>query len=172
MQQILMTVQQRYRLRMQLKTTNSARVYRRTLAILEVAAGHPVAEVAKQLGVNRRSIYNWIDAYLVHQSPVALVDCDGRGRRTIWTEELEALLRESLSRAPDHWSLAAVNWTVPLLREHLGHYGNVWLSESSIRRKLHQLGYVWKRPRYVLQPDPDREKKTMSAKYGWISVTP
>ena len=29
-----------------------------------------------------------------------------------------------------------------------------------IRRQLHDLGYVWKRPRYVLDPDSERDKKT------------
>ena len=31
----------------------------------------------------------------------------------------------------------------------------------TIRRELQQGGYVWKRPRYVLMPDPDREKKNV-----------
>lgn len=33
------------------------------------------------------------------------------------------------------------------------------MSDVTIRRGLDQLGYVWKRPRYVLAPDPEREKK-------------
>ena len=33
------------------------------------------------------------------------------------------------------------------------------LSAATIRRHLHELGYVWKRPRYVLPPDPQQEKK-------------
>ena len=28
-----------------------------------------------------------------------------------------------------------------------------------MRRQLHRLGYVWKRPRYVLQPDRYRARK-------------
>ncbi len=39
MQRLLLTAQEAYRLRTQLKTTSNARVYRRTLAILGVAAG-------------------------------------------------------------------------------------------------------------------------------------
>ena len=33
------------------------------------------------------------------------------------------------------------------------------VSDTALREQLHRLGYVWKRPRYVLLPDPEREKK-------------
>ena len=52
-----------------------------------------------------------------------------------------------------------MNWTVPLLREYLYDRTSLWLSEDTIRRRLQRLGYVWKRYRYVLPPDPEREKK-------------
>jgi hypothetical protein len=54
----------------------------------------------------------------------------------------------------------AVNWTVPLLQEHLRTCAGRWLSDDTIRRELDRLGYTWKRFRYVLPPDPEREKKT------------
>ena len=50
--------------------------------------------------------------------------------------------------------------TVPLLQAHLQRCGGRRLSEDTIRRQLDRLGYVWKRFRYVLPPDPEREKKT------------
>jgi hypothetical protein len=34
------------------------------------------------------------------------------------------------------------------------------LSDETIRRELQRLGYVWKRGRYELEPDPEEEKKT------------
>src|SRR4051794_11707313 len=36
-----------------------------------------------------------------------------------------------------------------------------------MRRCLHRLGYAWKRPRYVLAPDPQREKKSRLSLSGW-----
>ena len=53
-----------------------------------------------------------------------------------------------------------MNWTVPLLRAYFHDQADCWLSEDTIRRQLQRLGYVWKRYRYVLPPDPEREKKT------------
>lgn len=49
--------------------------------------------------------------------------------------------------------------TVPLLIEHMHRVGGLCLSEDTIRRQLHRMGYRYKRPRYVLVPDPLYEKK-------------
>jgi hypothetical protein len=55
----------------------------------------------------------------------------------------------------------ATGWTVPLLQQVLAQgRPEPALSEDTIRRRLHERGYVWKRFRYVLSPDPQREKKT------------
>jgi transposase len=47
-----------------------------------------------------------------------------------------------------------------LLQEELEQGTGIAFSEDAIRDELHRLGYVWKRPRYVLDPDPEVEKKT------------
>jgi hypothetical protein len=36
----------------------------------------------------------------------------------------------------------------------------VSVTPRTIRRALLTLGYAWKRPQYLLAPDPDAEKKT------------
>jgi transposase len=75
-------------------------------------------------------------------------------------EDAQALLQELLTFSPVQRGYYAVNWTVPLLQEELRHATGTCLSDDTIRRELHRLGYVWKRPRYVLDPDPGLEKKT------------
>src|SRR5208337_1209232 len=50
-------------------------------------------------------------------------------------------------------------WTVPLLQQHLTRWNGRSWSETTLCRQLSGLGYVWKRPRYVLQPDPYRSRK-------------
>jgi hypothetical protein len=49
--------------------------------------------------------------------------------------------------------------TMELLREQLWQNVGEKYSDDTIRRCLHRLGYVRKRPRYVLMPDPKQEKK-------------
>lgn len=156
-----LTSAQRRRLRRQLHHTHDARLYRRTLAILEVSRGQPVAQVAQSLGVTQRSIYYWIERYRETSVPTALVDIERSGRPSLWTEDLMVLLRTLLvDHTPDQLGYSAVEWTATLLQEHLEHCAGQRLSETTIRRGLHGLGYVWKRSRYVLAPDPELEKKT------------
>ena len=51
-----LTPQQRFRLRRQLRTTHDLRIYRRTLALLQLGQGRTVTDVAALLGVSRRSV--------------------------------------------------------------------------------------------------------------------
>jgi transposase len=155
-----LTFGQRRRLHHQLKATHDARLYRRTLAVLEVSRGRPVPEIARALGVNPRRVYYWVEAYTQAQDPTALRDRDRSGRPSRWTEEHRDLLRELFQRSPQELGSYAVDWTVPLRQEHLEHQSGQWLSDDTIRRELQRQGYVWKRSRYVLDPDPEREKKT------------
>ena len=159
MTDIVLNRGRRYQLQQQLKHAQDASLYRRTLAILELDQGKPVAEVANALGVTRQTIYNWVDSYAAAYDPLALVDAARSGRPSSWTPELRELLQTLLNEAPTQWGYPAVHWTVPLLRQQLASWDGRWLSPDSIRRQLHELGYVWKRMRYVLPTDPDGEKK-------------
>jgi transposase len=155
-----LTSSQRRQLQQQLHHPPDVRSYRRTLAILEIDQGQSIAEVADLLGVTRQSVYNWVEAYRQAPAPQSLLDQYGTGRPSLWTEPLQTLLLTCMDQRPNELGYAAVNWTVPLLREHLYRRGGQWLSDDTIRRQLDRLGYVWKRFRYVLPPDPECEKKT------------
>ena len=160
MSPVHLTSSQRRRLRTQLHRAADASYYRRLLALLELDRGKTVAEVAAMLAVTRQSVYNWTRSFADDSDPAALQDRYGTGRPSSWTEDLRDLLLASLDQRPDELGYAAVNWTVPLLREHLCGCRGRQLSDDTIRRELDRLGYVWKRFRYVLPPDPEREKKT------------
>jgi len=160
MSSLQLTAAQRRRLEQQLHDTADAGLYRRTLAVLEAAGGRPIAEVARLLRTSRVSVYHWVACYEQARDPTSMVDQRGGNHPSLWTEELQAALAASLQRRPEDFGYQAVAWTVPLLREHLERWCAEGLSETSVRRQMHDLGYVWKRPRYVLDPDPERDKKT------------
>lgn len=160
MDSLILTPWQRRRLERQLKTTPDARLYRRTLAVLEVDRGKPIAEVARTLGVTPRSVYSWIATYAQDHDPTALRDNDRSGRPSLWAPQAKALLDDLLGQSPQGLGYAAVEWTVPLLQEHLRQCLGLRFSDDTIRRELQRRRYVWKRSRYVLDPDPELEKKT------------
>jgi transposase len=160
MSKLGLTPYERRKLRQRLHQTSDARLYRRLLAVLEVDRGTPVSELARLLSVSGQSIYNWIDRFCQQRQIAGLVDQYGIGRPTLWTEERVALLRALLASSPDQWGYFANDWTVPLLQEQLRHGTGQVFALDTVRRQLHRLGYVWKRGRYRLAPDPELAKKT------------
>ena len=142
-----LTPQQRFRLRQLRDTAPDAGLFRRALALLQIDQGHAVTEVAGELGVTRQSIYNWLDRYLNAPTPRALRDGRGHGPVTAWEEPLVAVLRSALEQAPSRWGYRDLQWTVPLLQEHLARWDGRHWSDTTLRRQIHPLGYVWKRPR-------------------------
>src|SRR5512135_3128361 len=160
MSRLNLTPWQRRRLRRPLAETRDARLFRRTLAVLEFDPGRSAADIARRLGVTRRTIYDWVGAYLEGHDPASLEDQPGRGRHPGRDEDQEHLLEALLAASPQDLGSPHVSWTVPLLREVLEIATEQRVSEDTLRRALHRLDYVWKRPRYDLDPDPERAKKT------------
>src|SRR6266536_903514 len=135
MRDFCLTVAQRQRLEQQLRQTRDVRVYRRTLALLEAAAGQPIAAIARLLRTSRPSVYHWLESYRGQPDPSTLADHRGGNHAPLWSEPLQALLVASLERPPDDFGYPAVFWTVPLLQEHLAHYGGVRPGATSLRQR-------------------------------------
>lgn len=157
MDTLTLTYRQRRHLERQLHSTRDARVYRRTLAVLEVAQGEPVASVARRLRVTLRAVYHWVATYGRDRAPDALADRDRdrSGRPRLLTPSDRELLRELLGRSPQEMGYFAAQWTVPLLREYLTRRTGRPFSDDTLRRELQRLRYTWKRSRYALDPDPE-----------------
>ncbi len=154
---------QRRQLRVQVRIAKDARSVRRAIALLELDEGRAVAQVAATLGVTRQTLYNWRARLDVEDVPAALHDRNGRGRPTVWTESERRFVEWSMKQPPEDLGYSSVDWTTALMQEHVETYAGVRVSDTTMRALLHDLGYVWKRPRYVLQPDPDREKKALDS---------
>jgi transposase len=126
---------------------------------LQLDQGQSLGAVAHELCVCPRSVQRWLERYLRAPTPRALLDQRGHAHTTAWDEERQAVLRCALEQTPAPYGYQDLEWTVPLLVEHLARWDDCVWSPRTIRRQLHQLGYVWKRPRYVLDPDPQRARK-------------
>src|SRR5262249_27103141 len=141
MSRLHLTARQQRQLHDQLRTARTARLYRRTLALVEAAQGKPIAHSARSLGVSRRSLYHGQRRYTAHYDPAALVDRKGSGHPSVWSPPLRTLLEQSLEHKPDHSGYQASDWTVPLLIEHLASPGGQRVSDSTVRGQLRRLGY-------------------------------
>lgn len=126
-----------------------ARVYRRLDAVLLVAEGHGVSEAARRVRVARASVHRWVAAYLATRDPTALADQPRPGRRRVAPTLTRARVAATLALDPRDLGYRATTWTVPLLAGHLAaQYGCV-VGERTLRRRLHEWGYRWKRPRHA-----------------------
>jgi transposase len=170
--EIHLTAPQRRALRRLLRNPPNVHTYQRAVAVLAVDEGEPVAAIAARLGVSRQAVYHWVAAYAQTPTTDSLRDHYGGGRPSLWTAALRSLLAQALSATPEEAGLAGPHWTVPLLRDYLDRQGGPPPSDDTIRRELQRLGYVWKRFRYVLPPDPELEKKTAHPPAAAAVATP
>ena len=163
MESLHLTPGQRRRLMAERDQAPDAAAYRRFVGLLALADGAPAGQVAEWLGVTRQSLYGWAGRYRQTEQPSVLRTGFHPGRPSFWTEECTAVLQASLRQGPEDFGYPAVNWTVGLLCHRLSRCLGRTVSDETVRRQLHRLDYVWKRPRYVLRPDPEREKKAALA---------
>jgi transposase len=139
-------------------TAKRARLYRRIQAVLLVAEGHPIQEAAERVRAHPRSVRRWIGSYLEDRDPAALDDAPRSGRPAAAAGLGAEHVSGVLATDPRTLGYASTTWTVPLLSRHLRGLGHR-LSERTLRRRLHALGYRWKRPRYRYSSRPSRRER-------------
>lgn len=140
--------------------TFSPRTQRRALALLALERGERVARVAQMLDVSQQSVLRWRDAWQRSCQVESLADQHRSGRPREWTDEYQEVLAALLERPPAQLGYRAMCWTAHLLCNSLEQVSGWRPSDRSMRSVLKELGYVYKRPRYVLDPDPLRAKKS------------
>jgi transposase len=139
----------RRRLAVALETAREARVYRRVEALLLVAEGQTVAEAARRCRVNRSSVHRWLRQYGAGRDAAGLADRPRRGRPRQSSRLTPRRLAAVLARDPRRCGYRATSWTVPLLAHYLATKEGIAISVRTLRRRLHEANYRWKRPRHV-----------------------
>ncbi|MGE6759016.1 helix-turn-helix domain-containing protein [Corallococcus interemptor] len=143
-----LTAVDRRRLERALRQAREARHFRRLLAIKLIAEGKGPGEAAHLAALSRPAVYFWLKRYLRERTPSALVDAPRSGRPRAAPRLSSERLRKVVRTRPEKVGWASHGWTVPLLRTHL-HRQGFEVSSRTLRRRLHEAGLVWKRPRYV-----------------------
>ena len=134
-------------------------VVKRIVALLELDRGVAATDVAERLGVTRQTFHNWAHRFDTGGGLRALGDRARRGRTPKLSAPMRRLLVWLLKQPPDAFGYAATGWTAALLRHVFATRLGVHVSTRTIRRAVHGMDHTWKRARYALLPDPDREKK-------------
>jgi len=150
----------RRRLVRALEHTADVRTYRRLQAILLVAYGWAVREVARLTSVRPWAVYAWLRRYLRSHRPECLHDAARCGRPAAAPRITDARIVREFRRDPFRLGYNTTGWTVSLLAHHLSQKYDCPISARTLRRRLRRLGLRWKRPRYVYATkDPHRAQK-------------
>jgi transposase len=139
----------RRRLGQALAAARLARDYRRFEAVLLVAEGQTISEAARRVRVARLSVRRWVERYLQERDVCALVDRPRSGRPRHAAKLTAKRLATTMARDPRRCGYLATTWTVPLLAHYLAAHDGIEISQRTLRRRLHEAGWRWKRPRYV-----------------------
>jgi transposase len=154
------TATDRCRLLGALRRTGDVRTYRRLQAVLWVAQGQSIPQVAHHTQTRPWVIYSWVRRYRKNHRPEALVDAPRSGRPQAAPAITDARIRREVRRDPFQLGYNTTTWTVSLLAEHLFQKYRCAISVRPLRRRMRSLGLRWKRPRYVYATkDPHRIQK-------------
>ena len=150
----------RRRLAKALHQAQEAKVYQRIQAVLLIAQGYSVDEVASIVGGRRRAVYYWMHRYLDHHRVDDLWDASRTGRPRMAAQITEARILRELGRDPLKLGYNTTVWTVALLASHLSRRYHSQITPRTLRRRMKEVGLRWKRPRYVYATkDPHRAQK-------------
>lgn len=155
---LVLTPEQQFALEAAAATESRTRGWKRYQAVLLVAAGLPPRLIGQSLRCHLASVYGWVAAWR-REGMAGLAERPHSGAARRLEGAAVALLERLPASDPQTRGHHATGWTVPVLRTELAQAGS-GVSERTIRRTLHRLGYRWKRPQSVLgRPDPAYEAK-------------
>lgn len=125
------------------------RVAERARMVLLSAKGFTVPDICTIFETTDDTVYTWLDRF-DEEGPAGLFDRSRSGRPREIDEEAEAELERVLEGAPVEEGYDFTTWTTPLLRSHLKERLGIDVSDATVRRALHRLEFVWRRPRRVI----------------------
>ena len=138
---------------------------RRLLALALVLEGSPRTQAAKQNGMDRQTLSDWVHRY--NELGVdGLKSRHGPGPSPALTEQQMAELKALVIKGPDPATDKVVRWRCLDLRQEVARRFKVTVHESTIGKWLHQLGLT------RLQPRPFHPKKDAAAQEAFKKTSP
>lgn len=139
------------------RTTADRRLRDRLQIILMAHRGRPHGQIAADLGVSRRTIPRWLNAYL-DGGLDGLLPRKAKGAASKiparWAEEIQAWIEQG----PAKQGLDRANWTYAELADHLLKTKGIQASRSAVGRFCRKLGVRVYRPTYrFLRGDPVKQ---------------
>jgi putative transposase len=143
-----------------MKGTRNKEEYRRASAIKQKFDGLPYRTIARNLDVNYRNVYNWIQEYKEYGLDGIRSKRNNAGRiPKISSDKNMEKVKEITSKSPRTFGYLKNTWSIRLLATYLTTILGMNVSPMQTWRIVHDLGIVCKRPKLVLEHAEDYEKK-------------
>lgn len=139
----------RGRLGRALRRIRELRTYRRVQAVLALARGHSVREVATLTATSCRAVYQWLNRYLRRHRVEDLRDAPHQGRPVAAAVITDARIVREFKKDPTRLRYRSSDWTVDLLARHLSRRYGCTIGRWTLRRRMRKLGLRWKGTRHA-----------------------
>jgi transposase len=130
----------------------------RAQALLGIADGSDVGEVAEVLQVSRQTLYNWLSRFQERAEldlRARLLDAPRLGRPRTASGTIDERVAAVIDGDPRKFGYHATVWTAPLLSRYLRDHHAIEVSDRTVSRAIDRLGLRWKRPRHELDLRPE-----------------
>ena len=136
----------------------------RAQALLWIADGSAVGDVADLLHVSRQTVYNWLSRFQERAEldlRQRILDAPRLGRPRTASGTIDERVAVVIDGDPRKFGYHATVWTAPLLRRYLREHHAIEVSDRTVSRAIDRLGIRWKRPRHelALRPETWRQSK-------------
>lgn len=143
-----------------MKETKDKEEYRRASAVKQKVEGLPYRTIAKNLNVNYRNVYNWIQEYKEYGLDDIRSKRKNAGRiPKISSDKNKQMIKEIVSKSPTTFGYLKNTWSIRLLAAYLTTVLGMNVSSMQTWRTVHSLGIVSKRPKLALKHAEDYERK-------------
>jgi transposase len=128
---------------------------RRAQALLWLAGGRSIPDVAKSLAVSRQTVYNWLRSFQLRRRDAdilaSLTDKPRSGRPTRrprmpalpTPEALDQMISSIINRDPRECGYRSILWTTMLLQQYLREVYSVKVTVAGVRSALTRLETRW-----------------------------
>jgi transposase len=144
-----------------MKSTRDKEEYRRASAIKQKTEGIPYRTIAKNLGVNYRNVYDWINNYRKYGLDGIRNKRKNGGRKpVISTDKNKEIVKDIiLNKSPKTFGYLKNTWSIRLLATYLSSLLEMNVSPMQTWRIINDLGIVCKQPKLELEKGSDYEEK-------------
>jgi len=141
------------------RSTADPKLRHRLQIVLMAHRGRPRQDIAADLGVHRKTVSRWLNAYCAAGLD-ALQPCKAKGQPGKIPASLADDLRRWVIDGPAQQGLDRANWTHEELADHLRKTRGIQTSRSAVQRFCSRIGIRLYRPTYHYERgDPQKQAR-------------